>query len=117
MREQKTAKLLQCLHSEIITCLPECDKLDHQEDEILQHIFYDKLKFFTEGDEDDEAAIDGKTAAQRLKDIVKMLPRLKLPHLAYDFVTKYDKSEVTKPAKVSAIKSPINYAKKPRSNS
>ena len=49
------------------------------EDEILQHIFYDKLKFFTEGDEDDEAAMDGMTAAQRWKDIVKMFNRLKLP--------------------------------------
>lgn len=87
------------------------------EDQILQHIFYDKLKFFTEGDEDDEAAMDGKTAAQRWRDIVKMFNRLKLPPLAYDFVTNYDKSEVIKPAKVSAIKSPLNYAKKTRSNS
>jgi hypothetical protein len=61
-REQKTAKLLQCLHNEQITCLQLCDKLDHLEDDLFENIFYNKLKFFTEGDEDDEAALDGKTA-------------------------------------------------------
>jgi hypothetical protein len=39
-----------------------CDKLDHLEDVLFENIFYNKLKFFTEGDEDDEAALDGKTA-------------------------------------------------------
>jgi len=42
--------------------LPLCDETDHLEDVLFENIFYNKLKFFTEGDEDDEEALDGKTA-------------------------------------------------------
>ena len=51
------------MHNENITCLTSCDGLEHKEDVLFANIFYNKLKFFTEGDEDDEAALDGKTAA------------------------------------------------------
>ena len=63
---------MQCLHNEKITCLTSCDGLEHKEDALFENIFFIKLKFFTEGDEDDEAALDGLTAVQRWRDIVKI---------------------------------------------
>lgn len=71
MKDQKTAKLLERPHNQLLRCWIPCTIIIHNEEEALEQIFKWKLPFYLEQcliDKKDPE--DNKTAKERWKEVI-----------------------------------------------